>query len=112
MMSGIDNHRPAKLELYPYKLYNKVEGSSSLCNKKTLFCNLKEYYEAIGQDPYLALPITFHIKDGVDDTSFTAFREYYSQNLTKDANMWIIKPGENANRGNGIQVENNFKEIE
>ena len=26
--------------------------------------------------------------------------------------MWIIKPGENSNRGRGIQVASNFAEIE
>ena len=26
-------------------------------------------------------------------------------------NVWIIKPGENTNRGNGINVSSNFNEI-
>ena len=85
-----------------------MEGNSSLCNKKTLFANLKEYYECLGQDPYLTLPVTFHIKDGVNEPSFSEFSRYYERNTSEDANMWIIKPGENANRGHGIQVANNF----
>ena len=34
--------------------------------------------------------------------------KYYSDSTY---NVWIIKPGENSNRGNGINVSNNLKEI-
>jgi hypothetical protein len=32
------------------------------------------YYEAIGQDPFIALPMTFHVKSGLDDSEFQRFR--------------------------------------
>ena len=51
-----------------------MEGSSSLSNKKTLFANMKEYYEKKGVDPYLTLPVTFHIKDGLNEPSFEEFK--------------------------------------
>ena len=76
-----------------------MEGSNSLCNKKALFANLKEYYINIGQNPNLTLPITFHIKDGVNESSFSEFRKFYEMNVIDGLNVWIIKPGENANRG-------------
>lgn len=51
-----------KMDAYPIRTYNKLEDNFHLSNKKALFFNLRNYYEAIGQDPFLAIPITFHIK--------------------------------------------------
>ena len=74
--------------------------------------NLKLYYETLGQDPYLTLPVTFLIKGSVDDPSFHEFQDYYVKHADEAVNMWIIKPGEDSNRGCGIQVAKNFKDIE
>ena len=41
-----------KLELYPVKIYNKLEDNYHLSNKKALFLNMRFYYEAIGSDPF------------------------------------------------------------
>jgi len=46
-----------------------------LSNKKALFLNMRNYYEAVGKDPYTALPLTFHVKEGLDDPEFLKFRE-------------------------------------
>ena len=62
------------MEIYPFKLVNKLEGSACLANKKALFSNLKSYYEVIGVDPYKTLPITFHITDSV---TLAAFKLYH-----------------------------------
>jgi len=87
--------------------------------------NMKAYFEAYGEDPFNYLPLTFHIRNGTDDPEFTKFMEYYQQresicqenekirNSWKDEkkekpkkihNIWIVKPGEGTNRGNGISV--------
>ena len=58
---------------YSVELYNKIEDNYHLANKKALFVNMKTYYEAVGEDPFLALPVTFHIKDGLDDPLFSQF---------------------------------------
>ena len=55
------------------KLANKIEDNYHLCNKKALFVNMKNYYEAIGEDPFDSLPVTFHIKEGLTDPNFLAF---------------------------------------
>ena len=62
---------------------------------------MKHYYEAIGEDPFNALPVTFHIKTGLDDPEWLKFQQYFENNKDKQ-NIWIIKPGENTNRGQGI----------
>ena len=74
--SFLDTTKPAPRELFPYKIYNKVEGSKQLDNKKALFSNLMDYYVSRGEDPHLTLPVTFHIKDGstVNDPSFEDFK--------------------------------------
>jgi tubulin--tyrosine ligase len=57
------------------------------------------------------LPLTFNIKMGHDDPEFIKFTRYYEEEKAKckinkfRKNIWIIKPGENSNRGNGIKVE-------
>lgn len=85
---------------------------------------MKNYYEAMNKDVFTAVPVTFHIKEGVDDVEFQKFKSYFqkeddeikqqkilksiqtnnsallNENLKKNRkNIWIIKPGENTNRG-------------
>ena len=106
-----NNPRAKPFDTYPSKLANKIEDNYHLCNKKALFVNMKNYYEAIGEDPFDALPVTFHVKEGLDDPNFQAFQQYYEEH--KDANnIWITKPGECTNRGVGIQVAKEWHELE
>ena len=75
---------------------------------------MKVYYEAVGKDYHANLPFTFHIKEGLHDPQFLKFEQLYydAQDLNKSTildqfpkfgkNLWIIKPGENTNRGCGI----------
>lgn len=60
------------------RLYNKVECSYNLYKKKYLFENMKNYYERRGEDPFLALPVTFHIKSGPNSPEFDSFTKYYN----------------------------------
>jgi hypothetical protein len=88
------------------KIYAKLENNFHLSNKKALFFNMKSYYEAIGKDPFDVLPLTFHIKTGLSDPSFKEFKysfDQFASDLTSK-NVWIVKPGENTNRGTGINV--------
>jgi tubulin monoglycylase TTLL3/8 len=79
---------------------------------------LKSYYEAIGEDPFISLPVTFHVKAGLHDPEFHRFKEFYNKtNNTKDKkekehNIWIIKPGECTNCGIGIQVAQEYESIQ
>ena len=66
------------------------------------------------------LPLTYHIKDGLSDTAFNKFEETFNNpqnhpDLIKYAAMgkdlWIVKPGENTNRGCGINVCRELSEI-
>jgi tubulin---tyrosine ligase len=58
--------------------------------------------------------MTFLITKGVNDPEFVKFSSYFEQlqkEKKKGGNVWICKPGENSNRGNGINVVNSLSEI-
>jgi tubulin---tyrosine ligase len=72
--------------------------------------NMCSYYARLGFDPFeVAIPITFHIKKQ-QDPEYLKFVRFFNQNKN-NANIWIVKPGENSNRGCGIEVANTLPEI-
>ena len=101
------------------KVYNKLEFNQHLNNKKALFINMRNYYSYCcdQEDVYDTLPLTFHIKTGTNDAEYQKFSQYFENENQKcrqnknRKNIWIIKPGENSNRGNGIKVEQDINKI-
>ncbi|CAI2384528.1 unnamed protein product [Moneuplotes crassus] len=172
--------------LFQTKIYNRLENNFHLSNKKALFWNMSEYYKSINKSPWDALPVTFHVENGLSDPEYMKFLNFQSRleleiqsktriknevlfkrrkeeeqkqkknkfarmkerarrrgkkiirsepsssedesNSSYDSdseeeeseddefkipkNMWIVKPGENTNRGNGIQVCSSLQEVE
>ena len=84
------------------RICNHLEGNLNLGNKKAIYYNMKMYYESIGKDPFEIMPLTFHIKEGSSDNEFYKFLEAFKVMKSQGENVWIIKPGENSNRGCGI----------
>ena len=101
------------------RITNHFEQHYHLSNKKAMFINLKRYYQAHNIDPFIILPLTFHIRQGTVDTEFNKFLDYYnklkeeieSKKCKGKKNAWIIKPGEYSNRGCGISVTQSIEEI-
>lgn len=96
------------------RVYNRLDCNFHLSNKKALFVNMNNYYNALGMDPFqVAIPLTFHIKSGANDPEYLKFLDYYNryEQTNENQNIWIIKPGENTNRGVGIQVAQALPEI-
>jgi hypothetical protein len=89
------------------KVHNRVDLNFMLSNKKALYYNLKNYYMAVGDDPFAYIPVTFHVTSE-SDSEFSSFLEYYSR---LSASLWILKPGENSNRGNGITLASSLESI-
>lgn len=89
-------------------IYNHLDKNYQLSNKKSLFKNLKMYYSSIGQDMFNFFPLTFLIKSKDNIINFNYF---YDKNVGKNENIWILKPGENSNRGRGIFISNNLRDI-
>lgn len=75
------------------KLYNKLEDNFHLSNKKALFLNMKNYYEAMNKDVFSALPVTFHIKSGQDDPEFSRFKAYYFKEEEEIKRQKALKQG-------------------
>ena len=74
--------------------------------------NMSIYYRALGLDPFdVAIPITFHIKSQSDPEYEKFVKKYTDLESKKQANVWIVKPGENSNRGCGIEVANKLSDI-
>jgi hypothetical protein len=42
-----------------------------------MFLNIRVYYEAMGKDVFNAVPMTFHVKEGLEDPEFLRFKQYY-----------------------------------
>lgn len=98
------------------KMHNKIEFNQHLTNKKGLYLSMKNYCEALNLDLFEFVPLTFHIKMGDKDPEFHKFLEEFQANndpekRKKTQNIWIIKPGENSNRGQGISVSSSLEEI-
>ena len=99
-----------------FKMHNKIEFNQHLTNKKGLYLSLKSYCEALDLNLFDFVPLTFHIKMGDKDPQFLKFIEEFNSNTDsekkkKSMNIWIIKPGENSNRGQGISVSSSLEEI-
>lgn len=88
-----------------------MEDNHHLANKKCLFQNLQYYYKIQGKDVFeeRVFPITFHIRGGLTDPEYLRLVGYFNQFPNS---IWIVKPGENSNRGTGIQVVQSLAEVE
>lgn len=78
---------------------------------------MKKYYSKNGKEVFDYLPETHLIKD-INDPHFNKLVEIWNQydslkgsSKGKMKNIWICKPGENSNRGNGITVISSLEEI-
>lgn len=118
-----------------YVVHNHLECNYYIGNKKAMFYNLRQYYGLIGQDVFDHLPLTFHIKKGLDDKEYKNFVKYFKKREQmvkayeseedderrgrskqkkpprRPRNIWIVKPGEISNRGNGITVIDELYEL-
>jgi hypothetical protein len=52
------------------------------------------------------------VEEGIEDEEFKSFENQFNEELNLlGSSIWIIKPGENTNRGTGIIVSKDFNEI-
>jgi hypothetical protein len=88
------------------RIQNKLQHNQHLADKKYLYRNMKEYYLKKDEDVFEYLPLTFHVDVGSLD--YILFLEYVRD---YPYTLWIVKPGENTNRGTGIFVTNNAAKV-
>lgn len=89
-------------------MYNRIPSNYHLSNKKNLFENLSEYYQNLNLDPFDFIPETYLVTPDPEDTRMEEFIEY-SESLKNP--LWILKPGENSNRGRGIRLFTTTEEL-
>lgn len=92
-------------------MHNHLINNYVIGNKKALFHTMLGYYNEIGEEIFKHVPITFHVINGLEDENYLKFLKLYykrqkdikANNPKKNKhNAWIVKPGENSNRGRGI----------
>lgn len=88
MLTILDILEPEKRE-FP-RIYNRMEDNFHLSNKKALFWNFSEYYKSMNKNPWDALPVTFHVEDGLNDLEYLKFLEYH-KNLTDEISNKTLK---------------------
>jgi tubulin--tyrosine ligase len=55
------------------KMHNHLQCNFFLGNKKALFYSIKKYYELLKINPFTKIPLTFHVKEGLEDPEFERF---------------------------------------
>ena len=86
-----------------HQIYAKLEQNCLLTNKTSLFITMNEYYQSKGTELKF-LPKTYNVKSSHNMNELRAFRE---MQRAPQGTIWIVKPGQNANRGRGIRVFDN-----
>ena len=98
----------------PIGLHNHIKDSNILGDKKHLFQLLKIWkvrYQKMDIDKLFEIvPPTYHISSE-DSIDFRYFEQVFILNNDQSNNLWIVKPGENSNRGRDIFVSGSFDEI-
>lgn len=80
------------------KMHNHLKNHYELSDKKCLFRNIRRYCQAEKINEQEIIPRTYHI-DSAKDT--------LPSKVGTDASLWLVKPGEDTNRGTGITIERN-----
>lgn len=104
-----------KIQSDKQRLYNKLEFNNCLTNKRGLYMTMRNYYNVTNQSIFDKIPLTFTV-ESQDDLEYQGFLEHYNRfeaekKETHSQNLWIVKPGEFTNRGNGISVCQTLEEI-
>lgn len=73
---------------------------------------MSHYYTSEGKNVFDYLPLTFHVQELGDEAWQKFALKYKELETVKENNIWILKPGENSNRGKGITVHKSYAEIE
>jgi Tubulin-tyrosine ligase family len=114
--SSYQHLRTDKVNPEHQRMHNKLENNECLSNKKELLKTMNNYFKAIGSEMFECIPITFNVRSS-EDLEFKEFLKSYLGFEAKKKpksdfqNVWIVKPGEFTNRGQGIVVCKTLAEI-
>ena len=91
-------------KLKEHQLYSKVDGNHFLTDKAYLYQTMHEYYKGFpNKTADEILPVTYHLTTEKDMTTSIRFNHILQKHQDEEKpKIWILKPGENSNRGLGI----------
>ena len=104
-------------EIRETRMHNHLRNNYVIGNKKALLKAMSAYYKSRGEDVFDYLPLSFHVANGLEDESYFKFLRCYYQRgkeirkTGQGENIWIVKPGENSNRGYGIRVCKTLEQV-
>ena len=61
------------------RVYNKLSENRELTSKKRLFYNMYNYYTLNKVNPFIKIPLTFHVLYGSYDAVFKTFLAKYNE---------------------------------
>jgi len=87
------------------RAHNHFSGGSVITSKAGLVKTIVDFYLRHGRDPFGAVPLTFVVTEGSSDPQFAEWRRAYDLiEQSTNQSMWLVKPGDLSNRGNGIRI--------
>lgn len=93
-----------------FQVTNHIKGSKHIGRKQLLTQHIYALAESRGINPYSIIPKTYFIREDDIKKDIKAMLNDIEENYNF-LNPWIIKPGEFSNRGSGIKMGYNRKEI-
>ena len=103
------NQGMSQINIKTLKMQNHMSQNFLIGNKKALLYTMRQYYESCNMNVFNYLPLSFHVTKGMEDPEYMRFLSHFYERRKKSkkegtSNIWIVKPGELTNRGNGIIV--------
>lgn len=94
------------------RMHNHFEGGSVITSKAGLRTTMVDFYLRHRRDPFGAVPLTYVVREGTTDPEFVTWRKHYDAiKESKGQAIWLVKPGDKANRGNGIRIYDDAEEL-
>ena len=94
-------------------MYNHIDGINQIATKCQLHRNMSAYAkDVLGESASEVMPETYIVELEGSSGNILQHEEFLAiQKSYKKDSWWIVKPGEDANRGHGIKVFNNYQKI-
>jgi tubulin monoglycylase TTLL3/8 len=83
-------------------IHNHFPNNSCISDKKNLLLHLSRYLESKSRDVFQFFPESYELND-----TNHPIMDKLQQESDQHKDYWIIKPGENSNRGRGITISHN-----
>lgn len=95
--------------LRKHQICNHFDGIGEVAQKSQLFLNMQRFFCDLGFDPFHYMPETHLITLGDCLERNEQYQAFLAKNQQGD--IWIYKPGQSSNRGNGIKVFDDLKKL-